>query len=58
MYLDGLSEEEDIPFSIRRTEPEAGEGPVVREAAAGAAVIDIAAMQRELEATPGARQRT
>lgn len=56
-YLEGLSEEEDIPFRVQQA-PAAGEGPVTRQVAAGVAVIDLDAMRQELEANPAARRRT
>jgi hypothetical protein len=57
MYLDGLSNEEDIPFRVEQA-PAAGAGPVTRQVAAGVAVIDLDAMRAELEANPAARRRT
>lgn len=66
MYLEGLSEEEDIPFRIQQGPGQGGredaagapEGPAVRKVAAGVAVIDLDAMRQELEANPAARRRT
>jgi hypothetical protein len=65
-YLDGLSAEEDIPFRIEpdpfqvpeRQAAAGGDGPVTRRVDAGPAVIDLAAMKRELEANPAARRRS
>lgn len=64
MYLEGLSDEEDIPFRISRDvsaqqqEAPARRGPAVREGVdAGTDVIDLAAMKAELEANPEARRR-
>lgn len=64
-YLDGLSAEEDIPFRVEadpvqvpERQAAAGGGPVIRKVDAGPAVIDLAAMKRELEANPAARRRT
>lgn len=65
-YLDGLSAEEDIPFSIaadtsRPQEPEAAtgtDGPTVRRGVnTGASVIDLGAMIADLEANPAARRQ-
>ncbi|HMG62784.1 MAG TPA: hypothetical protein VK599_07540 [Streptosporangiaceae bacterium] len=57
MYLEGLSEEEGIPFRIEQA-PAGGDGPAVRKVAAGVSVIDLDAMRQELEANPAARRRT
>jgi hypothetical protein len=59
MYLDGLSEDESVPFRLeRRAVPAAGAGgPKVRKVAGGADVIDIGAMIADLEANPAARRR-
>lgn len=60
MYLDGLSDEEEIPFRIeqgpqrRGGESAAPEGMVTRQVDA---VIDLDAMRAELEANPAARVR-
>lgn len=56
MYLEGLSNEEDIPFRIEAA-PAAGVA-ATRRVAAGVAVIDLEAMRQELEANPAARRRT
>lgn len=58
-YLDGLSEEEDIPFRMERgAGPGPGGRPRTREVPAAVAVIDLDAMRQELEANPAARRRT
>ena len=59
-YLQGLSEDPDVPFKIQEEDPDAifgtdedGQraGPLVRENVdAGVDVIDLAAMKAELEA--------
>jgi hypothetical protein len=56
MYLEGLSEEPDIPFQVQQA-PAAEAVPVTRRVAAGTAVIDLDAMRAELEANPAARRR-
>lgn len=55
-YLDGLSNEEGVPFRIEAAP--AARLPAVRKVAAGVAVIDLEAMRQELEANPAARRRT
>ena len=53
-YLDGLSEDPEVPFRLTRGGPDAaaaGDGPAVRQAAGGGAeVIDLRAMIADLEA--------
>lgn len=61
-YLDGLDQDEDIPFSRNSDASGAfGEGemgPTVRTGVdAGTAVIDLAAMRAELEADPRSRRQ-
>ncbi|HEY2085696.1 MAG TPA: hypothetical protein VGH54_06640 [Mycobacterium sp.] len=56
-YLDGLSEDPEVPFSIGRQAAARGDGPQVRQAAGGADVIDISAMIADLEANPAARRQ-
>lgn len=59
-YLEGLSNEEDIPFRIEQAPLGATgtEGPATRTVDAVVAVIDLDAMRMELEANPAARRRT
>jgi hypothetical protein len=54
-YLEGLSEEPDIPFQVQQAP--AADLPVTRRVAAGTSVIDLDAMRAELEANPAARRR-
>jgi hypothetical protein len=67
-YLDGLDQEEDIPFSRSKDVGQTfrpGEdmapgvnGPTIRENVdTGVKVIDLAAMREELENNPDSRRR-
>jgi hypothetical protein len=63
-YLNGLADDEDIPFSVNRAAADPGEatpgmqGPTVREGVdTGADVLDLTAFIREMEANPDARRR-
>jgi hypothetical protein len=65
-YLDGLSQDPEVPFSREETpaRERGGQaapgmaGPQVRKAAAGAQVIDIQGLIAEMESNPDARKRS
>ena len=65
-YLTGLAQDPSVPFSREETPPwERGAeaapgmaGPQVRKAAAGAQVIDIQGLIKEMESNPDARRRS
>jgi hypothetical protein len=63
-YLDGLSEDPEVPFSVIRAgsaqqAAPGATGPVVRENVdTGSNVFDITGMIAGLEADPAARNRT
>lgn len=58
-YLDGMSEDPEVPFSRQRSVlPAAGSnGPTVRKVKSIAPVFDITGMIKELESNPDARRR-
>jgi hypothetical protein len=68
MYLDGLSADPECPLQMQEDAAAAWQpgreaapgvsGPQIRQAAAGAEVIDLRKMISELEADPQARRRT
>jgi hypothetical protein len=64
-YLDGLSEDPEVPFSVTRAEVSPGQampgmtGPVVRENVdTGSNVFDLTAMIAGLDSDPAARRRS